>query len=375
MFISHILLENYRNYASLDIDLSNDVNIFYGNNGQGKTNLLEAVFFTVIGKSFRGTKDSDIIMAGKNEFLIDISVNDDITENIFIKYNKNKEKYIKVNSLYLRKIGQLMGSILAVVFSPEDMNLISEGPSVRRKFLDIAISQVKPTYYFDLLKYNKVLIQKNNLLKSVKYGKTKMYDGIFSVWNEQLASVGAKIISERCRIIEELSKVAIEKNMKIAKNSAEKEELLKISYNSDISREIILENDIEVIKREFFNLLEGKMQKEIEREMTLTGPHRDDLEFKLDDRDMKKFSSQGQKRTAILSLKLAELELLKKATGRKPIFLLDDVFSELDEKRQESFLNEIYDVQTFISCVDINSLKYNKKNARIFEIKNGSVVL
>ena len=164
MFISHILLENYRNYASLDIDLSNDVNIFYGNNGQGKTNLLEAVFFTVIGKSFRGTKDSDIIMSGKNEFLIDISVNDDITENIFIKYNKNKEKYIKVNSLYLRKIGQLMGSILAVVFSPEDMNLISEGPSVRRKFLDIAISQVKPTYYFDLLQYNKVLIQKNNLL-------------------------------------------------------------------------------------------------------------------------------------------------------------------------------------------------------------------
>ena len=164
-----------------------------------------------------------------------------------------------------------------------------------------------------------------------------MYDGIFSVWNEQLASVGAKIISERCRIIEDLSKVAVEKNMKIAKNSAEKEELLKISYNSDISREIILENDIEAIKREFFNLLESKTQKEIEREMTLTGPHRDDLEFKLDDRDMKKFSSQGQKRTAILSLKLAELELLKKITGRKPIFLLDDVFSELDEKRQKSF--------------------------------------
>ena len=303
MFISHILLENYRNYASLDIDLSNDVNIFYGNNGQGKTNLLEAVFFTVIGKSFRGTKDSDIIMAGKNEFLIDISVNDDITENIFIKYNKNKEKYIKVNSLYLRKIGQLMGSILAVVFSPEDMNLISEGPSVRRKFLDIAISQVKPTYYFDLLQYNKVLIQKNNLLKSVKYGKTKMYDGIFSVWNEQLASVGAKIISERCRIIEELSKVAIEKNMKIAKNSAEKEELLKISYNSDISREIILENDIEVIKREFFNLLEDKMQKEIEREMTLTGPHRDDLEFKLDDRDMKKIQFTRTKKNCNIVFK------------------------------------------------------------------------
>lgn len=375
MFIDHISLENYRNYTSLDINLSNDVNIFYGNNGQGKTNLLEAIFFTVIGKSFRGTKDSDIIFSGKDYFKIDIDVSDDITENISIKYNKNKEKYIKVNNLYLRKTGQLMGSILAVIFSPEDMQLISEGPSVRRKFLDITISQVKPTYYFNLLQYNKILIQKNNLLKSIKYGKTKNYDGILSIWNEQLSDIGSKIIFERCKIIDELSKVATEKNLNIAKKSSEKEEILKISYNTDISREIILNNDLSIIKKELFDLLESKSQKEIEREMTLCGPHRDDLIFKLDDKDMKKFSSQGQKRTAILSVKLAELELLNKVTGRKPIFLLDDVFSELDEKRQEAFLNEIYDVQTFISCVDINSLKYKKEKSKIFEIKNGCVVL
>ena len=162
MFINNILLENYRNYTSLDINLSNDVNIFYGNNGQRKTNLLEAIFFTVIGKSFRGTKDIDVILSGKDKFSIDISVAEDITESVCIKYNKNKEKYIKVNGLYLRKTGQLMGSILAVIFSPEDMQLISEGPSVRRKFIDIAISQIKPTYYFDLLQYNKILLQKNN---------------------------------------------------------------------------------------------------------------------------------------------------------------------------------------------------------------------
>ena len=375
MFINHILLENYRNYTSLDINLSNDVNIFYGNNGQGKTNLLEAIFFTVIGKSFRGTKDIDIILSGKEKFTIDISVSDDITESVYIKYNKNKEKYIKVNSLYLRKTGQLMGSILAVIFSPEDMQLISEGPSVRRKFIDIAISQIKPTYYFDLLQYNKILLQKNTLLKNIKYGKSKNYDGMLNVWNEQLSEVGAKIIFERSKIINHLSLVARDKHLKIAEKSAEREENLKILYNSDISREIMEEYEPEKIKNELFYLFESKSEREIEREMTLYGPHRDDIDFKLDDKDMKKFSSQGQKRTAVLSLKLAELELLKEITGRKPIFLLDDVFSELDDKRQEAFLSEIIDVQTFISCVDIDTFKYNKNNASLFKIKNGSIVL
>lgn len=375
MFINNILLENYRNYTSLDINLSNDVNIFYGNNGQGKTNLLEAIFFTVIGKSFRGTKDIDVILSGKDKFSIDISVAEDITESVCIKYNKNKEKYIKVNGLYLRKTGQLMGSILAVIFSPEDMQLISEGPSVRRKFIDIAISQIKPTYYFDLLQYNKILLQKNNLLKSIKYGKSKKYDGILTVWNQQLSEVGAKIIFERSKIINRLSSIAKNKHLKIAEKSAEREENLKILYNSGISREIIEEYKPEKIKNELFYLLESKSEREIEREMTLYGPHRDDIDFKLDDKDMKKFSSQGQKRTAVLSLKLAELELLKEITGRKPIFLLDDVFSELDDKRQKAFLGEINNVQTFISCVDIDSFKYNKNNSTLFEIKNGSIVL
>lgn len=375
MFINNILLENYRNYTSLDINLSNDVNIFYGNNGQGKTNLLEAVFFTVIGKSFRGTKDSDVIFSGKDNFIIDIDVSDDITENVFIKYNKNKEKYIKVNNLFLRKTGHLMGSILAVIFSPEDMQLISEGPSVRRKFIDIAICQLKPGYYFDLLQYNKILIQKNNLLKRIKYGKESNLDITLSVWNEQLSNIGAKIILERNKIIKELSASATLKHLNIAEKSAENDENLSIAYNTDISREIIDEANIELIKNELFRLFESKSNKEIEREMTISGPHRDDIEFKLNEKDMKKFSSQGQKRTAILSLKLAELDLLKNITGRKPIFLLDDVFSELDDKRQKAFLGEIKDVQTFISCVDINSLNYKKNNANIFEIKNGDVVL
>ena len=375
MFLDHILLENYRNYTSLDIDLSNDVNIFFGNNGQGKTNLLEAIFFTVIGKSFRGTKDSDIIFSGKDFFNINVSIKDDITENIFIKYNRNKEKYIKVNNLYLRKTGHLMGSVLAVIFSPEDMQLISDGPSIRRKFMDIAMSQIKGSYYFDLLQYNKILIQKNNLIRSIKYGRTKNYDGILTVWNQQLAEYGSKIIFERFNLIKRLSVIAEEKHKRIALRSAEEEEILKILYKSDISREILESENIEKIKIELFNLLESRYEKEIEREMTLCGPHKDDIDFRLNDNDMKKFSSQGQKRTAVLSVKIAELELLKKVTGRKPIFLLDDVFSELDEKRQMSFMSEINDVQTFISCVDTDSVRFKKEKATFYKIKNGSIVL
>lgn len=375
MFIERILLENYRNYASLDIHLSNDVNIFYGNNGQGKTNLLEAVFYSVIGKSFRNTKDSDIVMYGEDHFNVDIKLSEDITENVSIKYQKNKEKYIKLNGLCLRKMGHLMGSVLAVIFSPEDMQLISEGPSVRRKFMDIAISQIRASYYFDLLQYNKILIQKNNLLRNIKYGKMKNHETVLRVWNEQLAETGARIIRERFRLIRELSVTAREKHLKIAETSAGKAEILKISYHTDIPREITETENIECIKKELLLLSETKKEKEIEREITLYGPHRDDIELKLDDNDLKKFGSQGQKRTAILSLKIAELELLKKVTGRTPVFLLDDVFSELDYSRQKSFLSEIQEAQTFISCVDIESIKLNKNTAAFYEIKNGGVVL
>ncbi len=375
MFLKRILLENYRNYTSLDLSLSNDVNIFYGNNGQGKTNLLEAIFYTAIGKSFRNAKDSDVIQSGKEAFRIDIEICSDITENISVKYNKNKEKYIKVNGLYLRKLGHLMGSVLAVIFSPEDMQLISEGPSVRRKFMDIAISQKNASYYFDLLQYQKILVQKNNLLRNIKCGKVKNYGEILSIWNEQLAESGSRIVYERFRLIKDISEIAEEKHRKIAVESAEREEKLKIFYHSDIPREIIEAENRNTIKNELFSMLENRREKEIEREATLFGPHRDDIDLKLDENDLKRFGSQGQKRTAVLALKIAELELLKKSTGRNPIFLLDDVFSELDHQRQEAFLSEICGVQTFISCVEAQSIPFYKNNAAFYEIKNGSAVL
>lgn len=377
MFIDRISIENFRNYTSLDINLSNDVNIFYGNNGQGKTNLLEALYYNVIGKSFRNTKDHDIIKkdSDKDYFDIKTHISDDITENIYIKYNKSKEKFIKVNGLYLRKIGHLMGSVLAVIFSPEDMQLISEGPSIRRKFMDIAISQIKASYYFDLLQYNKILIQKNNLIRNIKYDKSRNYGDILSVWNEQLASAGAKIILERARLINMLGESAADKHVNIAIDSAEKNEILNLSYKSDISREIIESEDANLIKDELFKLSESRRDKEIEREMSLYGPHRDDIDFKLNENDLKRFGSQGQKRTAILSVKIAELEIIEKASGRKPILILDDVLSELDDKRQKAFLSGIGNVQTFISCTEIDSIDIKDRGSAFFKIKNGHIEL
>ncbi len=376
MYIDRIIIENFRNYTSLDIGLSNDVNVFYGNNGQGKTNLIEAIYYNTIGKSFRNTKDADIItnFDNKDHFKIITSVKNDITEEIYINYNKNKEKFIKVNGLYLRKLGQLMGNMLSVIFSPDDMNLIKEGPSVRRKFMDIAISQIRPTYYFDLIKYNKILFQKNNLLKSIKYGKISEYDDILSVWNAQLSEAGSSVISARYEFINIISETASRKNMNISFRSSKKEENLTLLYKTDVSCDIVDFKDKKSIENELLLLMNERKAKEIERETALYGPHRDDIEFRLNDCDLRKFGSQGQIRTAVLSVKLAELETAEKISGRKPVLLLDDVLSELDEDRRRAFVSNIGDVQAFISCTDMDSVHIKDRNIRFFNINSGHVV-
>ena len=352
MFVSDIHLENFRNYKSFDLKFSDGVTVLHGKNGLGKTNILEAVFLTVIGKSFRNSKDADLIKYGEQKFCVDLSIKEDITENISIKYEKNREKYIKINGFYLRKMGHLMGNVIAVIFSPEDLQLITEGPGERRKFMDIAISQLYPSYYFDLLQFNKIIYQKNSLLKTIKYQNNTSNKAMLEVWNEQLSEVGSRIISKRYEFIKEISNIASEKNKSISGS-----EKLEIQYDSDtfISEEknnVDFSNEKEICEK-MKTTLSQKAEKEIERETAYVGPHRDDILFKLDDNDIKRFGSQGQKRTAVLSLKMAELELLKKKTGRKPIFLLDDVLSELDINRQKSLINELNDIQTLITCTHI----------------------
>lgn len=368
MVIKSLSLSNYRNYQSLTLDLCQGTNIFYGNNGQGKTNLLESLFLCAIGKSFRYARSGDLVRNGAERFKVSVKMTDDITEQIDISYTRKEEKIIRVNGLCLRKLGHLMGNLMAVIFSPEDLQLVNDGPAVRRRMMDIAISQIKASHYFNLTQYNKTLSQKNALLRNC--GNKASFD-MLDVYNEQLADCGSKIIARRIQFIQLLSQFAKEQHQEIAPD-----EVLEISYQTDAVPEDFLSDDVADMKKAFYQTLSQKKEKELDRMQSLAGIHRDDIDLKLNGSDLKRFGSQGQKRTAVLSMKLAELGILEKSTGRKPILLLDDVFSELDNMRQESLLKSIAHFQTFITCTEVSELPEELlRNARCFFVNSGSVVL
>ena len=355
MIISRLQLENFRNYKDLDINFSENLNVIHGNNGLGKTNILEALFLCASGKSHRTNKDIELINYEKKNFTVTIAIEKDISSDIQIIYNRDRQKIIKVNGLCVRKTGQLLGNLLAVLFSPEDMMLINEGPSQRRKFIDIAISQLKPSYYFDLQQYNKIVSQKNALLREVK--RNPKNKETIEVWNANIVEYGSKIIYARINFIKKLAEIAKEKHMYIT----DQKECLNIEYiNSFEINDILSITEIEDIKFEFSNILVKYLSKELEREQCLFGPHRDEVNFILDGTDLKKYGSQGQKRTAILASKISELEIMLSQTGRTPILLLDDVLSELDKDRQFKLLKYASTVQTFITSVDSIELKNNE---------------
>lgn len=278
---------------------------------------------------------------------------------------KKKQKAISVNGMFLRKTGQLMGALLCVLFCPEDMLLLSEGPSLRRRFLDIAISQLNPLYYYDLQQYSKLLIQKNIQLKNAKCNP-KCKDLLF-VWNEQIADYGTRIIQERIKFINHLKVKANEYHSHISDDK----ESLYINYEDTIN---INCDDLSQTKSIYINALEKVLSREIDRESSIIGPQRDDISFKLNDMDIKKYGSQGQKRTAVLSLKMAEIDIMKSITGRTPVLLLDDVMSELDKKRQKALLEQVEGIQTFITCVDKDTFfSYNNSMLMSFNISDGQI--
>ncbi len=363
--VDSLRLENFRNYHNAELNFCDGINIFQGLNGQGKTNLLESIYICSVGKSFRTSKDIEMINHEKDYFAVNVGIKNDATDKIFIRYDRQKQKAIAVNGIFLRKSGQLMGALLCVLFSPEDLQIFSEGPSRRRRFLDIAISQLNPLYYYNLQQYAKLTYQKNLQLKQIK--KNPNQKDILFIWNEQIAEYGSKIILERLKFIDVLKELASESHAYI---SDDKEKLV-LEYENTIE----LNNyDDSYIKETYIKALEKVMTREIEREVSLIGPHRDDVSFRLNDLELKKFGSQGQKRTAVLSLKIAEIEIMKKNTGRTPILLLDDVMSELDKKRQDALLSFVKGVQTFITCVDSNSLdELNNTQNYVFNISEGAV--
>ncbi len=360
MFAEKLQLKNFRNYQQESFEFVDGINIFYGNNGQGKTNVLEALFLASMGKSFRTSHDVEMIKDGCENFEVEVEFKDSTDSHLKIAYNKSKQKYIKVNGIYLRKMGDLMGTFPSVIFSPNNMVLLSAGPSERRKFMDMALCQLKPVYYFNLQQYNKILMQKNAFLKNSLPGQADK--DMLDVWNMSLAEMGAEITKQRIFYLEQVSKYASEFHSKIAGGN----EKITVKYENSAGED----------KDTFYRKLKDSMQREIDRGMSLTGPHKDDIELTLSGTgDMKKYGSQGQRRTCVLALKLSETKILENETGKRPVLLLDDVLSELDGERQRLLLKNIENTQVFITCTDPERLKNaSERLLKCFMVSNGKVV-
>lgn len=349
MIIENIYLENFRNYESQKIKLSPGKNIFFGLNGQGKTNVIEAIYYFCTCKSFRSIHDKEIIRFDSDYSHIRIDFSDNKRKNTADIYITDK-KSVKVNGINLEKLSEIIGSINMVIFTPEHLNLVREGPGTRRNFLDVLISQIKPMYFKYLMNYYKVLKQRNNILKNRKMLST------IEVWDEKLVQYGVKICEYRKEAINRMNKF-------IEKFESENEKFF-IEYSPSIKNNF---TDLEV----FLSQLKSGLERDIEKGMTMTGPHRDDFDVILNGKSLKKYGSQGQTRTGVLKIKLAECEIIKDITGEEPILLLDDVLSELDEQRRKYFINNIEGRQVIITCTDRSFAE--DENAAYFYVKDGKV--
>ena len=340
---------------SLGFDKS--TNIFYGDNAQGKTNILEAVYLSGTTKSHRGTKDKDMIQFGANESHIETIVEKNgIKYQIDMHLKKNSPKGIAINKIPIRKASELFGIINIVFFSPEDLNIIKNGPGERRRFIDLELSQLDKVYLNNLSNYNRIVNQRNHLLKEIDYNKGALET--MDIWNMQLIQYGNKIVERRQKFIEEINKIISNIHKKLTGNRED----IKIVYepsNGALSFEQAL--------------LKNK-EKDLRIKSTSVGPHRDDIAFLVSDIDIRKYGSQGQQRTAALSLKLSEIELVKQSIHDTPVLLLDDVLSELDKHRQNYLLDSIHDIQTLITCTGVDEFVNHRFSInKVFHVQNGQV--
>lgn len=357
MIIRSIELNNFRNYESLNIEFDDNINILYGDNAQGKTNLLEACYYSAISKSYKGSKDKDIIRFDQEYSNIESIIEKNNREyNINIQIKKNKKKIIKIDKVKINKTSELLGLLNVILFSPEDLNIIKNGPSERRRFIDSELCQIDSIYLSDISNYNKLLSNRNKLLKDINYDNS--LKDTLDVWDIQLVDYGKRIIKRRREFINELKYYVKEKHLNI---SGGKEELI-INYEPNID-DIFFED--ELIK---------KRENDLRYCQTSVGPHRDDISFKIDGIDMRKFGSQGQQRCCALSLKLSEIDIVSNIIKEKPVLLLDDVLSELDSSRQKMLLDSIKDIQTIITCTGLDDFINNRFDVnKIFKVVNGNI--
>lgn len=374
MLIKSLSLKNYRNYKDQSLDFHSKKILFIGKNAQGKTNLLESVHYLSCLSSPRAKTDSELILWGEEAAMLTAIVEKaGFDAELTVKINPPKRKELKVNQVKKSKSSEFCSNLSVVSFSVNDLLLLRGVPEDRRNWLDMAISQIYPAYLDRISQYNKIRTQKNNYLKDIK-GNINANTELLEVWNTQLCIAGSNIICLRIKFLRELQKIAVEKHFQIAT-----EEYFSMVYNSTVLEDITLEKEpdisIEKIAETFEKKLEERKLEEIIRAQSLVGPHRDDVSFFINNIEAKKFASQGQQRTIVLSLKLAELELIKEKIGDNPVLLLDDVLAELDNNRQNYLLNAIgTETQTIITSVDtvLFGEKY-LKDVEVFNVENGKV--
>ena len=357
MIVESIELKNYRSYEELHIDLSPGTNILYGDNAQGKTNVLESIYLCCTSKSHRGSKDRDIIRFSQEESHIKLQIRrGNVPCRIDMHLKKNKPKGIAINGIPLRRASELFGVANVVFFSPEDLNLIKNGPSERRRFIDMELCQLSQVYVHSLVQYNRALMQRNKLLKELSFHPE--YEDTLDIWDEQLIRYGREVMEQRRSFLAQMDAIVHE----IHGNLSGGREDMKLIYAPDTREE-----DLE-------QAFKKNRPQDIKQKTTLSGPHRDDMNLMIGGVDVRRFGSQGQQRTAALSLKLSELELMQRISRDNPVLLLDDVLSELDGHRQNQLLSAIRHIQTMITCTGLDEFVNNRFPIdRIFKVAEHTV--
>lgn len=364
MKVNLLQFENFRNLKNSSIKPCENLNVIYGENAQGKTNILEAIWLFCGGHSFRNNKENELINYDKNFYKLEMNFDAFQREQKVKIIFSDGKKRIFINDIEKKSSSYLTEIFSAVVFSPDHLDLIKDNPKIRRKFLDTAICQQKIKYAYYLSKYQKILSQRNTLLKDI-YSNKNLEDTL-DIWDDILCDFGAKIILDRINYVNKLKEVA----KKYHDGISNKKEILNISYQSCIN--FSKHETEESIKERLLDLLRKNKNDDIRYGYTNIGPHREDLLIEINNKSTKTYASQGQQRSAVLSLKLSEAQLLYDTKGEKPIILLDDVLSELDNARQDYLLNKIKDYQVFITCCEENN-KLSIKNGKIFRINNGEI--
>lgn len=357
MYIESVQLKNFRNYESLEVVFDRGTNIFYGDNAQGKTNILESLYLCGTTKSHKGSKDREIIRFEEEDAHIRMMVKrNELSYKIDMHLRKNKAKGVAINGLPIKKAAELFGVVNFVFFSPEDLNIIKNGPGERRRFLDLELCQLDKLYLTDLASYNHILNQRNKLLKDI-YVQPGLKDTL-DIWDMQMVEYGKRIIDKRRKFVQELNEIIQKIHCNLTGGLEELEVIYEPSCSSDELEDMLLAN----------------REKDMRMKMTSAGLHRDDLCVKANGIDIRKYGSQGQQRTSALSLKLSEIYIVKKKIKDTPILLLDDVLSELDSSRQNYLLESIHDIQTMITCTGLDDLISHQFHInKVFHVVKGAV--